>query len=150
MAPHSKCGEPARAPWVRIPPCPPVSQGVQLREMESGAFFIADRGSVNRGEAHRCYITTDDAVSRDRAPVGDVRDGGIKLGILPSDVGQALLFQIRRRHQNGPVVRYSTPAIASRPLNGSIFIADPAFPFKETLPYSRNQRCGTYRQSARV
>ena len=23
MAPHSKCGEPARAPWVRIPPCPP-------------------------------------------------------------------------------------------------------------------------------
>jgi hypothetical protein len=25
MAPHSKCGVPARVPWVRIPPCPPLA-----------------------------------------------------------------------------------------------------------------------------
>src|SRR6185437_10295462 len=24
MAPHSKCGDPLRGSWVRIPPCPPV------------------------------------------------------------------------------------------------------------------------------
>src|SRR6185437_1002364 len=26
MAPHSKCGDPLRGSWVRIPPCPPVSR----------------------------------------------------------------------------------------------------------------------------
>src|SRR4051812_24335382 len=26
MAPHSKCGVPARVPWVRIPPCPPIKK----------------------------------------------------------------------------------------------------------------------------
>jgi hypothetical protein len=26
MAPHSKCGVPARVPWVRIPPCPPIKE----------------------------------------------------------------------------------------------------------------------------
>jgi len=27
MAPHSKCGIPARVSWVRIPPCPPIELG---------------------------------------------------------------------------------------------------------------------------
>src|SRR3954464_4791676 len=41
MAPHSKCGEPARAPWVRIPPCPPIKGAL------AGPFLLADWGAVD-------------------------------------------------------------------------------------------------------
>ena len=62
--PHSKCGVPGRAPWVRIPPSPPPPNLINFKLAAQGRLIACHQGLRTQPADRSCCANTGPSLNR--------------------------------------------------------------------------------------